>query len=175
VSAYRSVQVPTHERLSVPLIDILNGSLTVGLAWQINVYIGPLATFQRQKPLKEQIESDGIDDGDFERITDNTVGSRPTTLYEDGFRPPLPVHAPRSCNLKHRISLAVPKPGLDSFAAITDDPTPEVAATSHQRTVITIQEQYLSEWLSPNALSKERLEHILSDKEVPYFVHHLAA
>jgi putative SOS response-associated peptidase YedK len=40
------------------------------------------------------------------------------------------------------------KPSLNSFAAITDDPTPEVAATGHQRTIITIQEQYLSEWLS---------------------------
>jgi hypothetical protein len=34
---------------------------------------------------------------------------------------------------------------------------------------------YLSEWLSPNALSKERLEHILSDKELPYYVHQIAA
>jgi putative SOS response-associated peptidase YedK len=67
------------------------------------------------------------------------------------------------------------KPSLDSFAAITDDPTPEVAATGHQRTIITIQEQYLSEWLSPQALNKERLEHILSDKEQPYYVHQIAA
>ena len=67
------------------------------------------------------------------------------------------------------------KPSLDSFAAITDDPTPEVAATGHQRTIITLQERYLSEWLSGNALSKERLEHILSDKEVPYYIHQIAA
>jgi putative SOS response-associated peptidase YedK len=60
------------------------------------------------------------------------------------------------------------KASLDSFAAITDEPTPEVAATGHQRTIITIQEQYLSEWLSPRTLSKERLEHILTDKEQPY-------
>jgi hypothetical protein len=60
-------------------------------------------------------------------------------------------------------------------AGITDDPTPEVAATGHQRTIITIQEQYLSEWLSPRALSKERLEDILSDKEQLYYVHQIAA
>jgi hypothetical protein len=53
-------------------------------------------------------------------------------------------------------------------SGIIDDPTPEVAATGHQRTIITIQEQYLSEWLSPQALSKERLEDILSDKEQLY-------
>ena len=67
------------------------------------------------------------------------------------------------------------KPSLDSFAAITDEPTPEVAATGHQRTIITIQEQYLAEWLSPKALGKERLEHILSDKELLYYVHQIAA
>jgi putative SOS response-associated peptidase YedK len=67
------------------------------------------------------------------------------------------------------------QPNLDSFAAITDDPTPEVAATGHQRTIITIQEQYLSEWLAPQTLSKERLEQILSDKELPYYLHKIAA
>ena len=67
------------------------------------------------------------------------------------------------------------KPSLSSFAAITDEPTPEVAATGHQRTIITIQEQYLFEWLSPQALSKERLDQILSDKELPYYVHQIAA
>ena len=67
------------------------------------------------------------------------------------------------------------EPSLDSFAAITDDPTPEVAATGHQRTIVTIQEQYLPEWLSPSAVGKERLEQILSEKELPYYVHQIAA
>ena len=66
-------------------------------------------------------------------------------------------------------------PELESFAAITDEPTPEVAATGHQRTIITLQEQYLSEWLSPSELSRDRLEEILSAKETPYYVHQIAA
>jgi putative SOS response-associated peptidase YedK len=66
-------------------------------------------------------------------------------------------------------------PSLDSFAAITDEPTPEVAATGHQRTIITIQERYLAEWLSPNALSKDQLHRILTDKESPYYTHQIAA
>jgi putative SOS response-associated peptidase YedK len=64
---------------------------------------------------------------------------------------------------------------LYSFAAITDEPTPEVAATGHQRTVITLQEQYLSEWLTPTQISRERLDEILSEKETPYYVHQIAA
>ena len=67
------------------------------------------------------------------------------------------------------------KPSLDSFAAITDDPTPEVAATGHQRTIITIQEQYLSEWLNPSRLSKGQIENILNAKETPYYIHQIAA
>jgi putative SOS response-associated peptidase YedK len=67
------------------------------------------------------------------------------------------------------------QPELYSFAAITDEPTAEVSATGHQRTVITIQEQYLSDWLSPATLGKERLEQILTDKEAPYYVHQIAA
>jgi putative SOS response-associated peptidase YedK len=66
-------------------------------------------------------------------------------------------------------------PDLYSFAAITDEPTPEVAATGHQRTVITLQERFLSEWLSPTHLSRERLDEILSDKETPFYVHQVAA
>jgi putative SOS response-associated peptidase YedK len=64
---------------------------------------------------------------------------------------------------------------LYSFAAITDEPTPEVAATGHQRTIITLQEHFLSEWLSPAQVSKERLDEILSEKETPYYVHQIAA
>jgi putative SOS response-associated peptidase YedK len=67
------------------------------------------------------------------------------------------------------------KPSLDSFAAITDDPTPEVAATGHQRTIITIQEQDLHNWLEPTTLTRERLEQILSDKEIPHYEHRIAA
>jgi putative SOS response-associated peptidase YedK len=57
------------------------------------------------------------------------------------------------------------EPDLYSFAAITDEPTPELSATGHQRTVITIEEAYLSEWLNPVGLDKQPLEHILSDKK----------
>jgi putative SOS response-associated peptidase YedK len=63
---------------------------------------------------------------------------------------------------------------LYSFAAITDEPAPEVAATGHQRTIITLQEQYLFEWLTPGGVSKERLDEILTAKETPYYAHQIA-
>jgi hypothetical protein len=44
-------------------------------------------------------------------------------------------------------------PDLYPFAAITNEPTPEVAATGHQRTIITIQEQnFRNGFLQPGQL-----------------------
>lgn len=40
-------------------------------------------------------------------------------------------------------------PELFSFAAITDDPPPEIAATGHNRCVIPVKSQNLDEWLRP--------------------------
>ena len=67
------------------------------------------------------------------------------------------------------------EPELHSFAAITDEPTPEVAATGHQRTIITIREQDLTDWLAPTSVPQERLKDILTAREMPYYVHQIAA
>jgi putative SOS response-associated peptidase YedK len=66
-------------------------------------------------------------------------------------------------------------PALNSFAAVTDEPPEEIAATGHQRCVVALREANLNEWLSPSEVSRDRLEMILSDKERPYYEHRLAA
>jgi putative SOS response-associated peptidase YedK len=67
------------------------------------------------------------------------------------------------------------EPELDSFAAITDEPPPEVLATGHTRCVISLKEENVREWLSPAGVSKDRLEQILSDRAAPYYEHRIAA
>ena len=70
------------------------------------------------------------------------------------------------------------KPGeadLFSFAAITDEPPPEIAATGHQRCIISLREKNVREWLEPEVLAPSRLDEILSDKECPYYEHRVAA
>jgi putative SOS response-associated peptidase YedK len=67
------------------------------------------------------------------------------------------------------------EPELYSFAAITDDPPPEILATGHTRCVIPIREDNVAEWLAPERVTKERLEGILSDRVTPYYEHRLAA
>jgi putative SOS response-associated peptidase YedK len=64
---------------------------------------------------------------------------------------------------------------LESFAAITDGPPPEVAATGHDRCVIQLQEENVAEWLAPAGAPRERLVQILDDKARPYYEHRLAA
>ena len=64
---------------------------------------------------------------------------------------------------------------LDSFAAITNEPPPEIAATGHQRCVIALNEENVREWLTPESVSKKRLEEILSNPAKRYFEHRIAA
>jgi putative SOS response-associated peptidase YedK len=64
---------------------------------------------------------------------------------------------------------------LFSFAAVTDEPPPEIAATGHQRCIISLKEANVAEWLEPETLPAARLETILTDKECPYYEHRVAA
>lgn len=64
---------------------------------------------------------------------------------------------------------------LYSFAAVTDEPPPEIAATGHQRCIIALKEQNVAEWLMPESVAPPRLDAILGDKECPYYEHRVAA
>ncbi len=67
------------------------------------------------------------------------------------------------------------QPDLYSFAAITDDPPPEVAATGHNRCVIPLKESHLLRWLEPEGLDPATLYQLLDDREHPYYEHGMAA
>lgn len=67
------------------------------------------------------------------------------------------------------------EPDLDSFAAITDEPPPEIAEAGHDRCIISLQPNNIDEWLSPREVSKPRLEEILSDRRQAYYQHRRAA
>lgn len=68
------------------------------------------------------------------------------------------------------------EPDLLSFAAITDDPPPEIAAAGHDRCIIPIKPEHLDAWLDPaTAKDLKRMQAILDDRERPYYEHRLAA
>ncbi|WEN14283.1 SOS response-associated peptidase family protein [Rhodanobacter sp. AS-Z3] len=64
---------------------------------------------------------------------------------------------------------------LLSFAAITDEPPPEVAAAGHDRCIIPIKPEYIDRWLSPDSKNLQALYAILDDRARPYYQHRLAA
>ena len=64
---------------------------------------------------------------------------------------------------------------LLSFAAITDDPPPEIAAAGHDRCVIPIKPANIDAWLNPDPANLEAALAILDDRERPYYEHRLAA
>lgn len=64
---------------------------------------------------------------------------------------------------------------LMSFAAITDEPPPEVAAAGHDRCLVPIKSENVDAWLNPEGRSLDALDEILEDKEHPYYEHRMAA
>jgi putative SOS response-associated peptidase YedK len=66
-------------------------------------------------------------------------------------------------------------PDLDSFAAITDEPEPEVAAAGHDRTIINIKPEHLDAWLRPDPTNLAALYAVFDDKRHPYYEHRVAA
>ncbi|SIP86542.1 SOS response-associated peptidase family protein [Solilutibacter tolerans] len=64
---------------------------------------------------------------------------------------------------------------LLSFAAITDDPEPEVAAAGHDRTIINIKPEHIEAWLNPDPNNLQALYDIFDDKQHPYYENREAA
>lgn len=67
------------------------------------------------------------------------------------------------------------EPDLYSFAAITDEPPPEVAAAGHDRCIVSIKPENVAAWLNPNPKDLAAQYAILEDKVHPYYEHRIAA
>lgn len=66
------------------------------------------------------------------------------------------------------------EPDLLSFAAITDEPPPEVSAAGHDRCIIPITTDHVHDWLSPHG-DLDLAYAILDARARPYYEHKLAA
>ncbi|CAE6804832.1 hypothetical protein LMG22931_05578 [Paraburkholderia nemoris] len=67
------------------------------------------------------------------------------------------------------------EPDLWSFAAITDEPPPEVAAAGHDRCIVPIKPENADAWLNPDPSNLAALYAILDDRVRPYCEHRMAA
>jgi len=64
---------------------------------------------------------------------------------------------------------------LYSFAVITDEPPPEVAAAGHDRCIIPIKKHNIDAWLRPNPKDLDSMHAILDDRYRPFYEYQLAA
>jgi putative SOS response-associated peptidase YedK len=64
---------------------------------------------------------------------------------------------------------------LLSFAAMTDEPPPEVAAAGHDRMIINLKQENISAWLTPAGRAASELDAILGDRQAPYYEHEVLA
>jgi putative SOS response-associated peptidase YedK len=67
------------------------------------------------------------------------------------------------------------QPDLLSFAAVTDDPPPEIALAGHDRCIIPIKPEHIDAWLNPDPHNLDALYAILNDRHQPYYEYRLAA
>ena len=76
-----------------------------------------------------------------------------------------------ACLWSHWTDPAGKEPDLLSFAAITDEPEPEVAAAGHDRTIINIKPEHIEAWLNPDQSNLAALYAIFDDKQHPFYEH----
>jgi putative SOS response-associated peptidase YedK len=80
-----------------------------------------------------------------------------------------------ACLWSHSKGTQPDEPDLFSFAAITDEPPPEIAAAGHDRCIIPIRPEHLEAWLNPDRSNPAAQQAILDDRARPYYEHRLAA
>lgn len=100
----------------------------------------------------------------YESVDDGKGGSK-----EIHFQPRTGETMYIACLYSHWTDPAGKEPDLWSFAAITDEPEPEVAAAGHDRTIINIKPEHAQAWLTPEGRSDEELFAIFDDKRHPFY------
>lgn len=100
----------------------------------------------------------------YESVDDGKGGSK-----EIHFQPRTGETMYIACLYAHWTDPAGKEPDLWSFAAITDEPEPEVAAAGHDRTIINIKPEHAMAWLTPEGRTDEDLFAIFDDKRHPYY------
>src|SRR5262249_38751944 len=66
-------------------VTVLNYTLALVAAGQVEIDVRQFASFFREEALKEQLHSHWIDGGDSQSITDSTVGRRSAALHQNFF------------------------------------------------------------------------------------------
>jgi putative SOS response-associated peptidase YedK len=66
-------------------------------------------------------------------------------------------------------------PDLLSFAAVTDEPPPEVGAAGHDRCPVNLKPENIVAWLTPEGHTAAELHALLEDRQRPLYDHKVLA
>lgn len=102
-----------------------------------------------------------------ERFYENVQRQGKNAVLQFTPQPPQPMYV--ACLWSHWVDAR--QPDLHGFAAITDEPPPDVAAAGHDRCIINLRPEHLDAWLTPEGRSADELQGILSDRAVSVFQH----
>jgi len=105
----------------------------------------------------------------YENVDDGAGGSQ-----ELQFTPSTGENLLIACLVSHWTDPTGNLPDLWSYAAVTDDPEPEVAAAGHDRTIVNLKPENVDAWLTPEGRSTEELFALLDDKH-PHYEHRKVA
>lgn len=100
----------------------------------------------------------------YEQVDDGRGGSK-----EIHFRPRTGETMFVACLYSHWTDPEGKLPDLWSFAAVTDDPEPEVAAEGHDRTIINLKREHVDAWLNPDPNNLQALFDLMDDKQHPFY------
>ena len=100
----------------------------------------------------------------YEQVDDGKGGS-----MEIHFQPRTGETMYIACLWSHWVDPNGIEPDLYSFAAVTDEPEPEVAAQGHDRTIINIKPEYVDAWLNPDPNNLDAMFAIFDDKRHPFY------
>lgn len=107
------------------------------------------------------------------RRESNRAGNRESASLE--FAPESPRDLLVPCLWNFSLRSTQEERDIFSFAAITDEPPPEIAAAGHDRCLVSIKPEHLDAWLDPDPQDLHALYAILDDRDWPRFAHRLAA
>lgn len=103
---------------------------------------------------------------------DLAVGEKDENIVLE-FRPQIEQDMLVACVWSHWTGRGAPD--LLSFAAITDDPPPEIAIAGHDRCIIPIKPENIDAWLSPDPGNRVAAYAVLDDRERPNYEYRMAA
>ena len=130
---------------AVACVYVLQDLLSAIPRGQIQVDVWPLAPLLVEKAFKQKLVTNGVDRRDAERVADQTIGRRASSLHQDSPRAALAHDVPHDQEIPFELELVddaefmlhlMPDPGRDPSVALAGTRLRERAKLAYQRLAV---------------------------------------